>query len=101
MRWKKVREGEILKRDRYASLSCALFLLLCSLYDCSFSFSTSSYFFLFSHLCSYILGRSFHPLELPLRCTVDARVYYVNSCRREPTFIREEARARARRCVCV
>lgn len=59
----------ILKRDRYASLSrCSLpSLPVCSLYDClvllSLLFLTLP---LFPTPVPYILGRSFHPLDLPL-----------------------------------
>lgn len=62
----------ILKRDRYASLSRALFLLSCAL-------STIASFLLpllflalpsFPTPIPYILGRSFHPLELPVRPSV-------------------------------
>lgn len=52
----------ILKRDRYASLSRALSTIASFPFFLPFLALPS-----FPTLVSYILGRSFHPLDLPVR----------------------------------
>lgn len=90
---KRDGRGKILKRDRYASFpvlsSFSNTLSTIASFSSFSSLASASYFFLFPHSRSYILGRSFHPLGAPLRCTLDARVYCMNSCwKKAYTFTR-------------
>lgn len=93
----------ILKRDRYASLSRALFLLSRALSTIA-SFPFPSYFLLFPHsppLVPYILGRSFHPLDLPVRLSATPSLHSgrIVSGRLCESVLEESLRIRMRKFV--